>query len=258
VTLRLVLCFVTFAAAAAAAETPGDRAMALLEAGKRQDALWAFEAIIAAKPQDPSNALYVASRIDLEDGNWHAAKPMLQRLVKLRPGSFPAWELMIQTYQAAGETEKRDSAIQSLYDAWHSALDAETQSRISFARDRLAGPKHTVIAMETLEPGGEDIVRFLFQPLDNDGSAAHLILLRSDNDTNALWRENAMVPDDKVVYHLDTIEQLPDGKTSDRTYAFYVEPPEYDEVRATVLQILSGAIQPLNGDPDPFWFGGER
>lgn len=252
------MIFLLASASAAAADTADDRAMALLQDGKRQEALAAFEAIIAARPANPVAALFFAGRIDIEDGNWRAAMPLLQRLVKLRPGSFPAWELMIQTYQAAGETENRDRAIQSLYDAWHSALDPATQMRISFTRDRIAGPNHTVVAVETLEPGGDDIVRFLFQPVDNDGPAAHLILLRSDTTTNARWRENGMVPQDTIVFHLDTIEQLPDGRTSDRSYAFYLTPPGYDDVRAKVVQILSGTIQPLNGDPDPFWLGGVR
>ena len=230
--------------------------MDLLNAGNRQEALQAFEAIIAAKPADPSNALFYASRIDIEDGNWQAAKPMLQRLVKLRPGLFPAWELMIQAYQAAGETENRDFAIESLYDAWRGAPDAGTRARVAFTRDRIAGPKRTVIAIETLEPAGEDIVRFVFQPVGYNGSAAHVMLLRADNDTNMRWRDNGTIAEDKNVYHLDTIEQLPDGRTSERAYAFYLEPPEYDEVREKVVQILSGAIQPLNGDADPFWLGG--
>lgn len=121
--LRPILCVLSLLACAAAAAPPGDRAMALLNAGKRQEALQAFEAIIAAKPADPAKALFFASMIDVEDGNWQAAKPMLERLVKLRPGMFPAWELMIQTYQAAGDTENRDMAIELLFDAWHSALD---------------------------------------------------------------------------------------------------------------------------------------
>jgi tetratricopeptide (TPR) repeat protein len=257
VTLRLVLCLLSLlASAAAAAETPGEQAISLLNAGRRAEALQAFEAIIAAKPADPSAALFYAGRIEIEDGNWQAAKPMLQRLVKLRPGSFPAWELMIQTYQAAGETDNRDHAIESLYDAWRSAPDAQTRSRIAFARDRIAGPKRTVVALEMLQPGGGDIVRFRFQPADYSGAAAHVILLRSDADTNTQWRDTGTITEDKIVYHLDTIEQLPDGKTSQRPYAFYLEPPGYDEVRAKVVQILSGAIQPLSGDADPFWLDG--
>lgn len=259
-TVRFALCFLLALGGAAAAAQPSeeDRAAALLQAGHRQEALHAFQAIIAAKPSDPSEALFQAATISYEDGNWRTAKPLAQQLVKLRPGSFVSWELMIQVYQAAGEQEDRDLAIQSLYDAWHSAPDAETRARITFRRDRIAGPKHTVIAQEALDPGGDDIVRYVFDPVDNAGPAAHLIVLRSDNDTNARWRDNGTVAPDTNVYHLDTIEQLADGKTSDRSYAFYTEQPDYDLIRNKVVQILHGEIKPLNGDADPFWTGGER
>jgi hypothetical protein len=159
---------------------------------------------------------------------------------------------MIQAYQAAGETDNRDDAIHALYDAWHSALDPETQSLTAFRRDRIFGPKRTLVALETLDPGGDDIVRFLFQPVDDEH---HLILVRADNETNTSWRESGLIPASAIVYHLDTVEQLPSGKTSDRSYEFYLEPPDYDVVRAKVLQILSGTIKPTNGEADPFWTG---
>jgi tetratricopeptide (TPR) repeat protein len=236
-----------------------DQAMTLLRAGKRQDALHAFDAIIAANPPDPSPALFVASLIDLEDGDWRAAKPYVQQLVKLRPASFQAWEMMIQVDQAAGAVQDRDSAIESLYASWRSALDPQIRSRIAFARDRVVGPKHTLVAQQTLEPGGDEILRFIFQPQDEEGATArHLIVVRSDNDTNERWRENGTVPYGTVVYHLDTVEQLADGKRAVRPYEYYLEPPDYDRVRAKVVEILAGTAQPLSGQADPYWAGDAR
>jgi hypothetical protein len=58
-----------------------------------------------------------------------------------------------------------------------------------------------------------------------------------------------------VVYHLDTIEQLPNGQRAVRPYEFYVEAPDYDRVRPKVVAILAGSIQPLSGQADPFWAG---
>jgi hypothetical protein len=157
---------------------------------------------------------------------------------------------MVQAYQAAGETDNRDGAIQSLYDAWHTTLDPQIQSQVAFRRDRIFGPQHTLVGLQTLDSGGDDILRFLFQPVDD---AHHLIVVRADNDTNTRWRESDLIPPSTVVYHLDTVEQLPSGKTSERSYEFYLEPPDYDVVRAKVLQILSGTIKPTNGEPDAFW-----
>lgn len=230
-----------------------DQAMALLQAGKRVEALHAFEAIIAAQPPDPTPALFVAALIDLEDGNGAAAKPYAQQLVKLRPSSFGAWELMIQADQAAGDQPDRDASIQALYAAWRSALDPETSSKIAFARDRIIGPKHTLVALETLDPGGDEILRFLFQAADQEAKPTHLIAVRSDGETNERWREDGTVPYGTVVYHLDTIEQLPNGQAAIRPYAFFLEPPDYDQVRTTVAGILNGSVQPLVGSPDPFW-----
>jgi hypothetical protein len=232
-----------------------DQAMALLRDGKRQDALHAFDTIIASQPPDPSPALFVASVIDLEDGNWRLAKPYVEQLVKLRPSSFPAWELMVQVDQAAGDLLDRDAAIQSLYTSWRNALDPQIQARVSFARDRIVGTKHTVVAQETLDPGGDDILRFVFQPRDEEGQARHLIVVRSDSQTNERWREDDTVPYGTVVYHLDTVEQLANGRTAVRPYEYYLDTPDYERVRAKVVEILAGTAQPLTGQADPFWAG---
>ena len=88
--------------------------MALLKAGKREEARQAFQTILDSHPSDPSQALYVVGEFDLEDGHWQDAKPLIERLVKLRPASYQAWELMVQTYQASGETDKREDAIRSM------------------------------------------------------------------------------------------------------------------------------------------------
>ena len=232
-----------------------DQAMRLLQEGNRQEALHAFEAIVAAKSGDITGALYVASLIDIEDADWRAAKPYVQQLVKLRPSSFPAWELMIQVAQAFGDIPARDDAIKSLYTSWRSALDPKIRSRVSFMRDRIPGAKHTMLAQETLDAGGDEILRFLFQPADEEGKGPHMIVVRSDNDTNERWRDNGTVPYGTVVYHLDTVERLANGQAAVLPYEFYLEPPDYERVRAKIVDILAGTAQPLSGTADPFWAG---
>jgi tetratricopeptide (TPR) repeat protein len=256
--LRFVMPVLLLAGVAALAADPPvsqDQAVNLLRSGKRDEARRAFEAIIAAKPHDPSEALFDLGTMDLQDGKWQEAKLLIEQLMKLRPAFYPGWELMVQAYQAAGDFDDRDAAIQSLYTAWRSALDPAIRSRISFVRDRILGPKHTLIAQETLDPGGDDILLFLFAPADEPGQQRHLIVVKSDSETNERWRENGTVSYGTVVYHLDTLEQLPNGRLLARPYQFYLEPPDYDQVRAKVVEILAGTAQPLTGSADPFWAG---
>jgi tetratricopeptide (TPR) repeat protein len=254
-TLLAILLLTAGTALAADPPPTQDQAMALLRDGKRQDALQAFEAIIAAKSTDTTGALYVASLINIEDGHWQAAKPYVRQLVKLRPSSFPAWELMIQVDQAAGDIESRNDSIHSLYTSWRSALDPKTRAMVSFTRDRIQGAKHTLLGQETLDPGGDDILRFLFQPIEEAGKVRHMIVVRSDSETNERWREDGTVPYGTVVYHLDTVEQLANGRAAVRPYEFYIDAPDYDRIRAKVVEILAGTAQPLSGQADPFWAG---
>jgi tetratricopeptide (TPR) repeat protein len=259
VTARLILSILLLLSAAALAADPpitSGQAMAMLHDGKRDEARRAFEAIIAAGSHDPSDALFTLGNMDLEDGKWQDAEPLVERLMKLRPASYTGWELMIQVDQAAGKFDDRDAAIQSLYTAWKSALDPAIRTRVAFVRDRIFGPRHTLVAQETLEPTGDDILRFVFQPADEPGQEHHLIVVRSDSETNERWRQDGTVSYRTIVYHLDTLDQLPNGQLQARPYQFYLEPPDYNKVRATVAGILDGSIQPLTGSADPFWAGG--
>jgi hypothetical protein len=74
-------------------------------------------------------------------------------------------------------------------------------------------------------------------------------------ETNELWREDGTVPYGTVVYHLDTVERLADGRAVVRPYQYYLDAPDYDKVRATVAGILDGTAQPLTGRADPLWAG---
>jgi tetratricopeptide (TPR) repeat protein len=250
-----ILLVMSTTAVAGDAPLTTDQAIVLLQSGKRDEARQALQTIISARPRDPSEALQVLGLMDLEDGKWRDARPLIQQLMKLRPGSFAGWELMIQSDQAAGHLEDRDAAIQSLYTAWKSALDPAIRAKMAFARDRIFGPRHTLIAMEMLEPVGDDILRFLFEPADEPGQQRHLIVVRTDGQTNDRWREDGTIPGSAVVYHLDTLEQLPNGLLRARPYEFYLRPPDYDHVRAKVVGILDGTAGPLTGSPDPFWAG---
>jgi tetratricopeptide (TPR) repeat protein len=256
--MRFILPILLLAAGTSLAADPPvttDQALTLLRNGKREEARQAFQSILALRPHDPSDALLVLSLMDMEDGQWREARPLIQQLIKLRPASYAGWELMIQADQAAGTLDDRDAAIQSLYTTWRSALDPAIRSQIAFTRDRIVGPKHTLLGKESLDPGGDDIVRFVFQPTDEPVQPRHLIVVRSDSETNERWREDGTVSYGTIVYHLDTLEQLPNGRLQARPYEFYLRPPNYDEVRAKVAGILDGSVQPLSGSADPFWAG---
>jgi tetratricopeptide (TPR) repeat protein len=245
------------ATAFAADEVPTlDAATSLLNSGHREEALQAFERIAASHPPDPTDALFGASSVALDLDRWREAKPYVRQLVKLRPASMQAWELQVQVDQAGNDKSGLKEAMGRLDSAWRSALDPAIRSRVSFVRDRIFGPKLTLLASQTLDPGGDEIIRWVFQPAATGARPSHYLILHSDGETNERWRDSGAVQFGTNVFHLDAVSQLRNGRAAVVPYKFYVEEPDYDEVRKLVASILTGEAKPLSGDPDPFWTGG--
>lgn len=230
-----------------------DQALGLLRDGKRQEALRAVDAIIAAKPADPTRALFVSALINLEDGNGAAAKPRADALAALRPGSFSVRELQVQADALTGDTSGRDQAISALEAIWQAGSDPDAKQRNGFIRDRIFAAIHALVVVQSLTVGDEDSVVLEFQPVDEAPTPRHMIVVRTDSMTNDQWRDAGTIADDAVIYHLDTLAQPPDGPAEWRTYAFYPTLPAYEAIRATVQDILAGSVQPMNGAADPYW-----
>ncbi|MGA3002740.1 MAG: hypothetical protein ABSE20_13490 [Acetobacteraceae bacterium] len=62
------------------------------------------------------------------------------------------------------------------------------------------------------------------------------------------WRDTALLPADKQLFHLDLVDPGPDGGDNVAIYRFYVGEPHYDTVRAEVFKILRGEVRPLSGE----------
>ena len=229
------------------------QAMALQKAGKQAEALQAYETIVASHPADPSDALYGAASTALNLNEWQEAKPYARQLVQLRPGNMMAWELMVQVDQAAGASDDQTLAMDSLYSAWRSALDPATQQRLSFTRDRIFGPKRTLVVSQTLEPAGENITLWVFQPTTTAGQPTHYLFVHSDDQTNQQWRDTGTITYSQVVYHLDDVTRHQDGTETFVPYKFFIEKPDYETVRKVVVDILNGQAKPQIGEPDPYW-----
>jgi hypothetical protein len=77
----------------------------------------------------------------------------------------------------------------------------------------------------------------------------HGLLLRTDAETTLDWAATALMPPDKQLFHLDLVDPGTDGEDKVAIYQYYVGLPDYDTVRAKVMQILRGEVKPLSGQP---------
>ncbi len=225
-----------------------DRAVATFTHGDTKTALAQVEAILTRSPEN-QNALYDSALFNYQLNNIDAARGRLERVVNLAGNYSAAWELMVQVTQAQGDVDRRDEAIGRLKISIATAIDPEIRERTEFIRDRILVADRAVYAADYFTRSGSDFTRYQWALGDPRMDQEHGILLRTDAATTENWSGTALLPPEKQLFHLDMVDPRPEGGDRVAIYAYYVGEPDYDSVRATVVQILRGDAKPLSGDP---------
>jgi tetratricopeptide (TPR) repeat protein len=225
-----------------------DRSLTLANKGDLSGALAITEAVLAHAP-DNENALYRSALFNFHMNNVEAARGRLERLVKLSGSYFSAWELMVQVAQSQGDLARRNEAVKRLKIAIETAIDPAIRQKSDFVRDWIRIGDQYVAAVDYFARGGSDFTRYQFAFGDPHLSPDKGLLLRTDAVTTANWSETALMPQDKQLFHLDLVDAKPEGGENVAVYQYYVDEPDYDTVRAKVMQILRGEAQPLSGSP---------
>ena len=169
--------------------------------------------------------------------------------MKLSGSYFSAWESMVQVTQAQGDLARRNEAIEQLKISIKSAIDPDIRRKVDFIRERIRVGGQDILAADYFERGGSDFTRLQFAIGDPRMSPDTGLLLRTDALTTENWAATALLAQDKQLFHLDLVEPKAEGGEKVAVYQYYVGEPDYDTVRAKVMQILHGEIQPLSGEP---------
>jgi tetratricopeptide (TPR) repeat protein len=224
------------------------RAIKTFDKGDPVGGLAIVEGVLSHSPEN-LDALYRSAQINFQLNNIDAARGRLDRLVKLSGSYFAAWELMVQVSQAQGDLTERNEAIKRLKIAITSAIDPSIREKADFIRDVFRTGAGDVMAVDYFERGGSDFTRYQFALGDPRSNPDKGLLLRTDEDTTQTWSNTALLPQDKQLFHLDMVDPKPEGGENVAIYEYYVGEPDYDTVRAKVLQILRGEAKPLSGEP---------
>jgi tetratricopeptide (TPR) repeat protein len=225
-----------------------NRALDLFHQGDTAGALALAEGVLTHAP-DSEDGLFRSAMFNLQLNNLEAARGRLERLVKLSGNYFAAWEMMVQVAQEQGDLPRRDEAIERLKISIRTALDPEIRQKSDFTRDRIRIKGDDILCVDYFERGGSDFTRYQWSfgdPRDNPDTG---LLLRTDAYTTETWAETALMPRDEQLFHLDMVDIKPEGGERVAVYAYYVGQPNFDVVRAKVMQILRGEVQPLAGQP---------
>ncbi|HYG76824.1 MAG TPA: tetratricopeptide repeat protein [Planctomycetota bacterium] len=214
-----------------------DAGDALMAQSRYADALAKYKEALALQPQD-TRVLYNAGLAAYLKGDFATASKMWVTLKVLRPDDHQVRAKLVQTWQAAGQKAARDRERASLIQLHQSTEDAEFKKKPSYCLEQFEVNGTSVRAYEFFELGGEFAVRYLFQILDADGATEKSrITLGSYDMINAIAREQGALKAGERRFHLDGYF---DGGKTHKTYAFFKDEPGYDDVRAIIIDIISG------------------
>ncbi len=230
----------------------GERVMVLFQDGDMTGALAEALAVLKTAPNEP-RALFVAARVNQDEGRLAEALRHAEALTRHHPGLVLAWEVALQVYQANGDRPQRDWALKQLIATQAASLDRAQRGRQFIIRDRFAAFGHVLLVQEHFDTGGPDSVRFLFLLEKESTSPRNVLVVQTDSHTTENWREAGILGPGRRLFHLDSIfETRPGGQNRGDTpgvamYATWADPPDYDAVRAKVLEVMSGKVKPMSG-----------
>lgn len=218
----------------------------LYEAGRQQEALAAAERALQSLPTD-IQALYVVIRIAQEQQRQDDAIRLVQQMIGHHPGIVATWELAAQVHQAAGDTEQRDMAVRQLISTQASAIDRNLRGRPFILRDRIIAHGRRLMVQDHFDTHGPEAIRYVFLSEAELPRPLNYLILMTDPQTTDNWREAGIIGSGKRAFHLESVFVTPDGRQTRAMYAAWPDVPDYDTVRAKVLEIIRGDARPMTG-----------
>lgn len=165
-------------------------------------------------------------------------------LKTLDPEDWHARAGLIQIYQALGKLPERDAERAALFELRKRNPNSELAKQVEYCRDRFEAGGEQVLAFEHFELKGNYALRYVFRIIDESGyHAKYRLSLGSYDSTNAVWHEitKPKPKDTDRLFHLDGYYEW-----GHATYAMYFPEPSYDQVRATVIEVLEKKKQPMS------------
>lgn len=181
----------------------------------------------------------------MELGRYADALKYRQHFKQVRPTDWRGIANLIQTYQALGNMQMRDTERQALFQLHQTSSDPEVHGLKSYCRDRFMINHHRVLAFESFNPledagplqGMHTVYRFVVEVA---APSKQIIALETDDSETKFWQESGKITKDQRVYSLDVYNQ-----NSHELLTFYTEEPSYERVRGDVEKILHGMNVPF-------------
>jgi tetratricopeptide (TPR) repeat protein len=223
------------------AESAFKKATELMGRGQEKQAIPYLLRVQSELPVD-SSVLWNLGLAFAATGQHLKAVETWQSYRRIAPDDWQARAKLVQSYQALGDTKARDEEVKSLYEYRKNSSDPKVNTAERFCREQGVMGNRSVFVFEYFSPTGDRQQYVRFCVLNKKGEVDYYISLGSYDSTTEIARELGEIRKNERLYHLDEYTD-----TQHRTYAIFKTKPDYDEVRATVVNVLEGKLKPISG-----------
>jgi tetratricopeptide (TPR) repeat protein len=224
-------------------EDPLHAGNALMDERKYCEALTRYKEGLSSSPDDTS-LLYNGGLAAFQCKKYDAAVDLWRQLKNLDSSDWQARAKLIQAYQALGKLSERDQERMALFAMRKQGSNDDLMKQVEYCRDQFEAGGERVMAFEYFELKGDRAVRYVFSIVgDSKHKEKYRLSLGSYDTTNAVWHQTTK-PRPKETDRLFHLDGYYDGGHA--TYGMYFPEPSYDEVRATVVEILEKKKSPMS------------
>ncbi len=216
---------------------------ALMGQKKYCDALTQYKQGLESVSEDTS-LLYNGGLAAFKCRQYGQALDLWNRLKTIDSDDWQTRAKLIQVYQALGKPQERDAERLALFELRKRDPNKELAKLEECCRDQFEAGGEKVMAFEQFELKGDRALRYVFSILDeSEHEEKYRISLGSYETTNAVWRETSKPrpKEGERLFHLDGYYEW-----GHATYGMYYPEPSYDQVRATVIEILEKKKNPVS------------
>lgn len=216
-----------------------NQALKLMEANKYVEALPLLDYLRANYPT--ASVYWNLGIVATETGDYSKALQAWLAYRKADPGRWQARAKLVQTYQALGDIEKRDSERAALFALWQANTVSDLSSQQMYCREQFRVDGHKVLALEFFKPFSPAMVVYSFVVVNSAGETEYRVSLGSDDVSNEIALELGDRTKDVRDYYLDLYRQ-----NYHATYGMYQGQPSYEIAREGAVGAISGKSKPMS------------
>ncbi|PAW78494.1 MAG: hypothetical protein B9S32_06105 [Verrucomicrobia bacterium Tous-C9LFEB] len=216
----------------------------LFNAGKNDDALKIFDAILVEEPK-ARGSLFFSAFIQLRKGQYETAATLIDRFLELEPRDFKGIVLAIQANQALHRTAKVEALRKTLFELERAgsitAVPGLTDTHSMYIRERiLLGDGRSIIVGEYFNYKKEPFVVYLAEQIDTTGNPVRRLVLSYAPDAKDANVESFALSEYVIVN--GEVKQI-------NIYRQDSTRPDYETCRRWMLEAIKNPPKPIYSAP---------